>query len=81
MTTSPLNRPSYLPLLYLFRRKGEDREHFCHNIAKCRDHFGGERNPGVNIETREECLDALEKIDEEVMTCCDVLSSLRDMVS
>jgi hypothetical protein len=80
-TTSPSDRPTNLPSLHLFRRKGENREHFRHNLAKYCGHFGGERNPGINIETREERLDALEKIDEDIMTCCDVLRNLKEIVS
>jgi len=68
-------------LLHLLRRKGEYGKYLSHNLAKHRYQFGGERNPGIDFNTCEKCLNALENMDKDTMAFCDVLGNLKDTVS
>ena len=68
-------------LLHLFRRKCEYPKNLCHYFSEHRRHFLRGWNPRIDIETGEERLHTLEKIDQDTTACGDVFSYLKGTAS
>jgi hypothetical protein len=81
MTRSPCKVLTNSSLVHLFRRKCEYGENLGHCPSEHRRHFHRGWNARINVETREERLDALEEIDEDTTTCGDVFGHLESMAS
>jgi len=81
MTTSPCKPLTDSSLPHLFHRKCEYHENLCHYLSEHRRHFHREWNARIDVETRKERLNALEKIDEDYTACGDVFSRLKGTAS
>jgi len=81
ISPSPCKALTDSSLLHLFRRKCKYGENLCHYLSEHRRHFRREWNPRIDMETCEERLDALKKIDEDTTARGDVFSYLKGTAS
>jgi hypothetical protein len=68
---------TYVPLLDFFCRNSNNVQHFHHYLCHCIDHFLIQCRLGVNFQSLEKDLHALEYLKKCVLACTDILSCLR----
>ena len=63
-------------LLYVFRYDGKDVKYFKHDLHGRVCHPGSQWDLGINLQTSEDVLYALEEVNEQILTSADRLSGL-----
>ena len=68
---------THTTLLYLLRSHPKNGKHLDHNLYNNIYQFRWRRHPSVDFKALEECLHALEDVDESVLACANIYGCLR----